>query len=180
MKIGIIAVGRSGGYNLGSWISNELGYEYIHEPVFNNIDVKGKTPIVIKYHILEWNKTPKPYQMDKWIGLIREDIRETAISNIRAEQKREWHNPYKLTTDWIKENEENIKNRMPVLREFNEMVSKGIPEIELNITYEGIYNSGKDIGKVIEYLGIENPKYLHMLNPQLRLRNRYLNKINLI
>jgi hypothetical protein len=38
------------------------------------------------------------------------------------------------------------------------------------LSYEGIYNRGNDIKRLLECLSIENPKYLHLLNPSNRLR----------
>ena len=119
MRIGIIAIGRSGGCNLGKWISGELGYEFIHEPVFNGIDIRNKRNVVTKFHIKEWMGLDTKPVMDKWIGLIRENERETAISNIKAEESGEWHLPYKLNENWIEARKDAIDYRVGIIREYN-------------------------------------------------------------
>jgi len=71
--------------------------------------------------------------------------------------------------EWIRENEKRIKGAEVWIEKANTELLN-INEIGLHITYEGIYNRGNDIQKVLEYLNIENPKYLHLLNPSNRLR----------
>ena len=87
-RILIVAMGRSGGYGLGNWISRELNLKFIHEPMINLLDDSGKG-IVTKYLITEleaykrnpWNGTDMESNIkgyDKRIGLIREGDRECA------------------------------------------------------------------------------------------------------
>jgi hypothetical protein len=52
MRILIIAIGRSGGYQLNGWLSNEMGYKMIHEPTRNNLSI-NQDNIVVKYNIDE-------------------------------------------------------------------------------------------------------------------------------
>lgn len=170
MRIGIIAMGRTGGYNLGLWLSNEFGIPYYHEPHNHKQTIIGEHYIV-KYLNSEWNELKEKTEFDKTIGLIRENIRESAISYLKAQQSGNWREPYIVTDEWIKGNEDGIMEGMESIHKANTELLN-INEIELNITYEGIYNRGDDIQKVLEYLNIENPKYLHLLNPNLRLRNR--------
>ena len=169
MRIGIIAMGRSGGYNLGQWISYELGYPYKHEPYINGLNTDG-ADIVVKWLLREWNEMKVKPEMDKWIGLIREDLRECAISHLKSNELGEWRKHYTITDEWLTQNEneiEKISNWMEAMVEN----LKGISNIEsMLITYEGIYNSGKDIQRLLEYLDIKEPKYLHLLDNSLRLR----------
>jgi hypothetical protein len=168
MRIGIIAMGRSGGYNLGQWISCELGYPYKHEPYINGFNTDG-ADIVVKWLYAEWNDSKNLPPMDKWIGLWRENIRECAISHAKSYQTGEWRTPYKLTTQWIEENEETITQIQKGIQFACDDLVR-IPQIELTVTYEGIYNSGKDIQRLLEYLDIKEPKYLHLFDNSLRLR----------
>jgi len=167
MRIGIIAMGRSGGCNLGQWISYELGYRFYHEPYWNKLHI-GESSITKynMYEVIEGNIKP---QFDKTIGLYRNDLRECVISHIRAEESGEWHVPYKITNEWIGERESHIEGRIESLKEYLIRL-KGIPTIECWITYEGIYQSGEDIQKLIDYLDIKEPKYLHLFDNSLRLR----------
>jgi len=173
MRIGIIAMGRSGGYNLGQWISSELGYSYKHEPYWNGIHIDKSS--VTKYNMYEVFEGNIKTEFDKTIGLYRNDLRECVISHIRAEESGEWHVPYTITTEWIEERERLINGRIESLKEYL-ILLKEIPTIECWITYEGIYQSGKDIQKVLKYLDIKAPKYLHLLDSSNRLRKDKRNK----
>jgi hypothetical protein len=182
MRIGIIAVGRSGGYNLGQWISLELGYPYKHEPFLNGLNIDGKD-IVVKVLSNEWKtgketnvwrgrgskEYPKP-QMDKWIGLIRENVRECAISHLRGERTGIWRKPYKVSNEWLIENENEIQTIQKDIEYINNEIKTDI-DIQLQVSYEGIYNSGEDIKRLIEFLDIKSPKYLHLFDNSLRLRD---------
>lgn len=169
MRIGIIAMGRSGGYNLGQWISYELGYPYKHEPYINNLDTNGKD-IVVKWLVAEWNEMKVKPEMDKWIGLWREDVRECAISHLKSYQTDKWREGYTITNEWINQNEIEIQRIQSSIELENNKIPK-ISQIEFTITYEGIYDSGKDIKRLIEYLDIKAPKYLHLFNRAGRLRD---------
>lgn len=170
MRIGIIAMARSGGRNLGEWISYELGIEFIHEPLPNGSNTNGKN-IVVKWLINDWERLDTKPEMDKWIGLVRMDSRDCAISHLKAQQSGDWHKPYTLTNEWISEREEDIKALMESNTEWNTKVSTQIKELELIVSYEGIYDSGKDIKRLMDYIGIQTAPYSHMLDKSNRLRN---------
>lgn len=177
MRIGIIAMARSGGHNLGEWIAGEKECEFIHEPFLNNIVIDNRNNIVIKFLLSEWFQLNEKPKLDKLIGLVRTDYREGAISFVRAMKTNEWHKPYKLNEEWIGENEEEIQTAIEWLRRDDLKLQSEIPEIEIIVSYEGIYNKGNDIKRITNYLQIENPKYLHMLNPSNRLRNKSIKEI---
>lgn len=178
MRVGIIAMARSGGHNLGEWIANELGTEFIHEPYLNGIEVDRRTNLVVKWLINEWGKFEIP-KMDKWIGLYRGNHRECAISNIRAEETNRWHKPYTLTDEWIQQNEGRINEVEGWMREWDKVIHQN-QQIELMVSYEGIYETGEDIQKITDYLGIEGANYLYMLNKSNRLRNKQIKSKTLI
>jgi hypothetical protein len=176
MRIGIIASARSGGKNLGDWISEETGYEFIHEPVLNKISIGSNKNLVVKYLSNEWFELKEKPQMDKWIGLVRANHRECAISFLKARQTLSYHNPYTLDDTFIKENESEIEHTMEWMGDVYNTILTKIPQIELKVTYEGIYNSGDDIIPILNYLNIKNPIYLHMLDNSNRLRNKVITK----
>jgi hypothetical protein len=168
MRIGIIAIGRSGGYTLGSWIGLETDTKFIHEPVINGIETNVPN-VVIKWLYDEWIGLKEKPQIDKWIGLIRENERECAISHIRGKETDNWRNGYQLSDEWIREREGEIKTEIEIIKG----IQKGIynmKELELIVSYEGIYNRGEDIQRIKDYIGIENTKYLHLLDSSNRLR----------
>lgn len=176
MRIGIIAVGRSGGYNLGEWIAAELRYQFNHEPYWNSIDTIGDRSVT-KYNIYEITQGNIKPEFDKTIGLWRKDLRECVISHTWAVENGEWRKPYIITNEWIEERETKIQKSISELNECMTHLNE-IPSIECWVTYEGIYNRapskynrGEDIPRLLEYLDIKEPKYLHLLNPKLRLRD---------
>jgi len=172
MRILIIALGRSGGYQLNKWLALELGYKMIHEPTKTNESINGDN-IVVKYLIdgIE-NKIDIDFtNWDKIIGLTREDTMECAISQIKAVQTSEWRIGYEVSDEWIKKNEKDIKDFKEWANKLNDYINN-LKEIELRVTYENIYNTKGDIQKIKDYIGIINVNYEHLLDNTNRLRNR--------
>ena len=103
MRILIIALGRSGGYQLNEWLALELGYKMVHEPMKTNESIEGDD-IVVKYLItdIEDKNIINYKNWDKIIGLTREDTMECAISQIKAVQTSEWRIGYEVSDEWIK------------------------------------------------------------------------------
>lgn len=178
MRVGIIAMPRSGGLNLCEWIANELGAEFIHEPKNNGIVVDNRTNLVVKWLTGEWGNNELP-KMDKWIGLWRNDCREAAISVVKASESNVWHKPYTLTDEWIKDREVKIREAEVAMRGLRDITMSNT-KIELGVSYEGIYQSGEDIQKLTDYLGLNPPKYLYMLDKSNRLRNKQIKSKTLI
>jgi|694.fasta_scaffold101668_2 hypothetical protein len=180
MRILIIALARSGGYQLNEWLALELGYKMIHEPIRTNESIEGDN-IVVKYLIneIEDIKDIDLNNWDKIIGLTRTDIRECAISQTRASQRKEWRNGYEVSDEWIIENEIYIKQFEEVIYSRNKLIN-GIKEIHLQVTYESIYNTKEDIQRIKDYIGIRNTRYEHLLDKTNRLRNRNKAKRKLI
>ena len=172
MRILIIAGGRSGGYQLNEWLALELDYKMIHEPIWNNKSIDGDN-IVVKYNISEIDNRIDIdlTNWDKIIGLTREDVRECAISQTRAIQKQEWRSEYEVSSEWINQNEIDIKHFEEWTNKKNDHINN-IKEIQLRVTYESIYNTKEDIGRIIDYIGIIHTKYEHLLDNTNRLRNR--------
>ena len=172
MRILIIALPRSGGYQLNEWLATELGYKMIHEPIWNNKSIEGNN-IVVKYNISEIENIMDidfP-NWDKIIGLTRKDARECAISQTRAAQTKEWRSGYEVSEEWIIENEIDIKHFEGWANKRNDYLNT-IKEIQLKVTYEGIYNTKEDIQRIKDYIGITSTKYEHLLDNTNRLRNR--------
>jgi hypothetical protein len=172
MKILIIALARSGGYQLNEWLALELGYKMIHEPIYNNKSIEGND-IVVKYNIgeIENRIDIDLSNWDKIIGLMRSDVRECAISSLKAIQRNEWRGGYELSDEWIIENEIDIKHFEGWVNERIDYINN-IKEIQLMVTYERIYNTKEDIQRIKDYIGITNTKYEHLLDNTNRLRNR--------
>jgi hypothetical protein len=180
MRILIIAIGRSGGTILNQWLALELRYKILNEPIWNKLSIE-ENDIVVKYNIGEIEKTSDVNlsNWDKIIGLIREDSYDTAISQYRGDQKNEWNCVYDVSDKWIKENHLNIKKTEEQIIKKIELI-KQIKEIELLVTYEGIYNTKEDVKRIKDYVGISNTKYEHLLDNINRLRNRDKTKRKLL
>jgi hypothetical protein len=150
----------------------ELEHKMIHEPIYTNQSIEGNN-IVVKYNIseIENRMDIDLTNWDKIIGLTREDARECSISHTKAVQRKEWRNGYEVSDEWIKENEIDIKY-------FEEWVNNTIDyfntikEIQLKVTYEGIYDTKEDIQRIKDYIGLTSTKYEHLLDNTNRLRNR--------
>ena len=172
MRILIIALGRSGGYQLNEWLSLELGYRMIHEPTKTNESTEGDN-IVVKYLItnIEEEIVIDYKNWDKIIGLTREDVRECAISLTKSLETQEWRKGYNVSEEWVKENETTIQHYEEWANDKIQSINQ-IKEIELMVTYEGIYNTKEDIQRVKDYIGIISTKYEHLLDNTNRLRNR--------
>ena len=180
MRILIIAIGRSGGYQLNEWLSIEMSYKMIHEPLRNNLSI-NENDIVVKYNIdeIENINDIDVTKWDKIIGLIRNDTYDTAISQWFGLQKNEWRKKYEVNDEWIQENQTHIDFFQELTIKKIELI-KQIKEIELLVTYEGIYNTKEDIQRIKDYVGISNTKYEHLLDNINRLRNRDKTKRKLL
>ena len=180
-------MGRSGGFSLLNWIGLEKGYQTIHEPTMDNGDIlsiykmrllaKNKNNTVVKYLISEIENKLDTFDWSNWdkiIGLIRNDTRECAISHRWASVADNWRTCYEITNEWIIENEEEIKLEESRLQKNKEVISN-IPQIELLISYENIYEnvyqSGGDIDKLTQYLDIQKINSYSLLDSRNRLRN---------
>jgi hypothetical protein len=165
-------MGRSGGYQLNEWLSMELDCKMIHEPTKTNQSINGDD-IIVKCLISEIKNT-KNFDLNNWdkiIGLVRNDTYNTAISQAIAIQKNVWRSEYDVSEEWIDENMEQITYFENWIKDEMKYINS-IKEIELMVTYEGIYNTKEDIQKIKDYIGINNTKYEHILDNTNRLRNR--------
>lgn len=165
MRILIVASQRTGGFNLMQWISKELNLKYVHEP--QRIYYPIEDNIVVKE--LVWDGIMYE-QYDKIITIRRLDERAVAESMIYALKKDEWRGKWEVSDEWIREREEEIKIQQKIVRECNHRVER-IKEKGLSLTYEGVYERGDEIPMLIEYLNIENPKFLTILSKDNRYRN---------
>lgn len=181
-------MGRSGGYSLLNWIGWEKQYKTIHEPTKDYEDIlsiykmkllsKNKDNIVVKYLISEIENELDTFDWGNWdkvIGLIRNDTRECAISHCWASSSNSWRECYEISNEWLIENEEQIKEEESRLQKNKEIISN-IPQIELLISYENIYQSNiyqsnTDIDKLAEYLEIQKINSYSLLDTRNRLRN---------
>lgn len=167
MKVIIVAMGRSGGYQLGQWIGLELNLTYYHEPILGNV-IPIKENRVVKYILDEWNQMDTKPECDVLIGLVRENSEECAISHKRGIESGKWRSEYEVSEKWLKDREVDIKKESRIMDKLrNEVIGL---QTDLLVTYERIYNTGVDIKPLCELLSISKPRYLHLLSKSNRLR----------
>jgi hypothetical protein len=114
---------------------------------------------------------------DKVILLKRNNVKESAISILIANETNKYHNKYKINNHWLEENKEKIENESLNFIKINNEISK---LNGLQITYEGIYNTKEDIEKVKNYIEINEFKYLHYIDKKMRYQQNNISKKTLI
>jgi hypothetical protein len=184
MRILIIAHQRSGSTSLARWLSMELNHQCILEP-FNdykgywNYDKNKKLELSINEKNIVckclYIQFPKDFIIEKWsttfdkiILLKRNNIRDSIISEIKANESKNYDSKYTIDDEWIEKNKKIIEERVSVFKEYNDKIDK---LNGLHITYEGIYNTKEDIEKVKKYLEIEKLKYSHFIDKKFRYQN---------
>ena len=170
MRILIIAVGRSGGHQLNMWLSKELGYKMIHEPKIIPKKI-NENNIVVKYVVnkMESIDNINLNNWDKIIGLTRVDTLECATSYIKAIETKNYRNRYYINDEWVNQKKLEIIQFAKQINKRNNYITE-IKEIELKVTYEGIYNTKEDIQRIKDYIGIIHTKYEYLLDNKNRLR----------
>jgi hypothetical protein len=189
MRVLIISPQRTGGNVFSKWLTHELSYikgsnesshQRAHEPFNINHNLIDKIDyfmqldnVVMKVNPFEWRNYIDDKTLynsfDKIIGLTREDVLDSAISYTKAIETNNFNKKYLLHNQWIVNNKEIIENNYNNLLEFNNFV-KGI-ENALQVTYEGIYQNKNDIEKIKKFIGINDLKYVDMLDNKNRYRN---------
>lgn len=170
MKILVLSHTRCGSTTLCKWISKELNCELDESPYdrkhFN--DVFERDNIIRKIVAEEYFPTNEEInKFDKVIFLSRKNTIDAAISHISANNLQEWHVEYEVTNEWITENKIKIIN---ISNYINRLKMKLNDYAGFHITYEDIYENKNSIGKILEYLNIDNPKHLERLNYGNRYR----------
>jgi hypothetical protein len=176
MKVAIIAHHRTGSTALSNWLSLELGYKWIDEPLNShnisyNQNTFTKDNILVKYiyqHFTNQTQIDEIINIfDKVIILTRNNLRECAISIVHANSSYNCHTKYKIDETWLNNNEKLIENKIYNLTHCNSEIKKITGG--LHITYEGIFENKEDIPKLKEYLKLGDLKYTDAIDK----KNRY-------
>jgi LPS sulfotransferase NodH len=170
MKILILSHTRCGSTTLCKWLSNELNFELDETPYdckhFN--DVFEKNNIIRKIVVEEYFPTNDVIvKFDKVIFLSRRNNTDVAISYITANNIGEWHVEYEVTNEWIDENNIKIIN---ISNYINRLKMKLKGYVGFHVTYEDIYVNKSSINDILEYMNIDNPKYLEQLDYSKKYR----------
>ena len=181
MRVLILTHPRSGGLSLMNYIGNELNYTQYHEP-FNNDEINTKIfvedNIVVKdfpNHIINkgYDINDVVSKFDKVIIHHRGNHRDLAISltYFQYGYGSNLHETYKVTDEWIKDNEDKIEQMMVNTSEMFSTIENMKNEGCLRTTYDGIYNDKSDVLRLLKYLNIYNPRYLDILDKRHKLQN---------
>jgi hypothetical protein len=184
-RILILTHPRSGGFSLLHWLGNELGIDSYHEPLLKGIDSFEYSDsicnpnVIVKEQldsIIDLNLDPIRFinSFDLVIFHTRVNIESCSISKIMQLETGESHVSYTLDAKWIslhqkeirKAGEELIITQKLLLDQASFCTGKII-----STTYEGIYETKKDISLITDTLGIYDPKWLSVIDPKRRLQN---------
>jgi len=170
MRVLVLSHTRCGSTTLCKWISKELNIELdetpYHEKTFYS--VFEKTNIIRKIVAEEYiPQNDVMNKFDRIICMSRENIIDSSISFIVANKTNVWHDKYEITNEWIIDNKNIIIETAHKYEHLkNHLKNKNL----FKITYENIYINKTDINKVINYLNINNPKHLDMIDYDKKYR----------
>jgi hypothetical protein len=184
-RILILTHPRSGGFSLLHWLGKELGIDLYHEPLLMGIDSFEYSDsicnpnVIVKEQldsIIDLNIDPIKFinSFDLVIFHTRSNIESCSISKLMQLETGESHVPYTLDGKWIalhrkeihKAEGELIITQKLILDQASFCTVKNI-----STTYEGIYETKKDISLITDTLGIYDPKWLSVIDPKRRLQN---------
>jgi hypothetical protein len=170
MKLLILSHTRCGSTTLCKWISKELNFELDDTQYDKNTFnlVFEKSNVVRKIVIEEYNPSNEVIEkFDKVICLSRESNIDSAISFINANNKGKWHETYEITNEWININKNKI---IESGYKYKHLKTRLKNKNLFQITYENVYINKTDVNRVINYLNIENPKHLNMIDYDKKYR----------
>ena len=190
MKILIITHPRSGGKSLLEWISLEKSYKLYHEPNLMSPEILNEiynnNNIVVKILIGDLTKINADFNYDKLfenfnviISHKREDVRDIAISLVRAKMDGVWHNTYEINDEWLETYNKDIEKEIEEIKITLFNLSRYQRNDFLNTTYESVYMTKTDIEPLCSILKIKNPNWLDILDNKRKLRNGNIGMDNL-
>jgi hypothetical protein len=190
MRILIYSTQRCGSTAVMNWVSKELDLTPVFEPFIpcgeedyrryndnwrNDLEafnrLKHIVAKIIHYNlsdIIDNDNIERDFfsKFDKVIVLYRENIRDQAESLLIASKRKISFGDYNLKKELSDLNPDHIEETSNIMLEQTESL------LSYNncfkISYEDIFIR-KDYNKLIEYLGIEEPKHLDLFNP----KNKY-------
>lgn len=187
MRILVYSTQRCGSSSVLNWISKELDLTPVFEPFipcseedyrrYNNnwrddLEAFNRLKHIVakvihynlSYLILPENIEAEFFsKFDKVIVLYRENIRDQSESLLIASKRKISFGEYNLKKELSELNPDHIEETSNILLEQTESILSY--NKCLKISYEDIFIR-KDYNKLIEYLGIKEPKYLNVFDPK--------------
>jgi LPS sulfotransferase NodH len=170
MRVLVLSHTRCGSTTLCKWLSKELNLSLDQTPydakAFN--DIFESDHIIRKIVVEEYFPSKEEIiKFDKVIFLTRIDNFDAAISHITARDSEEWHKEYEVTSEWIEEN----KIRIIDISNYIASLKMRIKDyIGFHITYEDLYLNKSSVTRILDYINIDQPKYLEMLRHDKKYR----------
>jgi hypothetical protein len=190
MKILIITHPRSGGKSLLEWVSHEKKYKSYHEPNLMNPEILSEiyynNNIVVKILISDLMNINDDFNFDKLFEKFnviilhkRNDVRDIAISLLKAKMDNIWHNTYEINNQWLETYNEDIEKEVEEIKSMLFNLNKLQRNDFFNTTYESVFITKTDIELLCSIIKIENPNWLDILNSKRKLRNGNIGMDNL-
>lgn len=180
MRILILTHPRSGGFTLLSWISRELGYTSYHEPLQTGFMGESQTEpnSVVKEDVssvLHCFPDLGTYinRFDRVIFHTRVNLRDCAISRVSQLERGISHECYKIDALWLAAHEDQISHTEMKLRGIQGVILSAAARhkgIGITTSYEGVYDTGVDIQRICQLIGVSDPQWTDMLDPRRRLQ----------
>ena len=124
--------------------------------------------VVIKIVAEEYYPTNEDInKFDKVICLTRENSSDASISFIQSENVDKWHDQYEVTDEWINKHKNKILEQ---IYKYDEIKLRLKEYKVFQITYENIYVSKSDLNRILNYMNVNFPKHLNMLNYNKKYR----------
>jgi hypothetical protein len=175
MRILVLKHRRAGGFNLSQWIASELQLHHYHEPLgeehpFNRHNAEralyGDNVLIeeIPESIKEFGVDYEEYlnTFNKIVCLTRKDLRECSIS-LQTFVKKDKYEQYNIITpDWLNLNEQEFQSNEEYLKKSKSEVLDVMNALQ--VTYEDVFETKRDIPKLCDYLKINNLRNVDRLN----------------
>ena len=170
MKVLVLSHTRCGSTTLCKWLSKELDAALDERPynfkTFN--PAINSDNVVIKIVAEEYYPTNEDInKFDKVICLTRENSSDASISFIQSENVDKWHDQYEVTDEWINKHKNKILEQ---IYKYDEIKLRLKEYKVFQITYENIYVSKSDLNRILNYMNVNFPKHLNMLNYNKKYR----------
>lgn len=170
MKILILSHTRCGSTTLCKWLSKELNIDLDESPYdFETFNLVFESNNIIRKIVVEEYYPTKEEinKFDRVICLSRNNSVDSAISFVYADNKKKWHIEYEITKEWIDENKNNI---LKEILKYDDLKIRLKEFKGIHVSYDDIYIKKTAINKILEYIGIESPTHLDMLNYDKKYR----------
>jgi hypothetical protein len=187
MRVLIITHPRSGGTTLTRWLSKELEYDCINEPDYEEANGRVKLaaesddnivakifPYRLTQNNIDIDAFIKTY--DKVICHLRANPLDVAISLTHSKITRNFNHTYEINNEFLELNKEMISNQIEVVKNFFYQDVKKYNDVNsLYTTYDGVFNSGEDVSKIMNHLNIKELKHNDLIGNDKKYSKSILN-----